>query len=568
MSLLGITGAIGQGFMAGQNHIAQQDQNAANLKRTEQQMKFDTARLGALNEETAFNKAERERVNSLAQIYQEFGDKDWTDPEVHTAMTGKALQFMKPEEIAAVQQQSTALRQMAGSDAVDKFLFTNDLSGFGRALEQKMPGATMEKRGQSIVITKPDGTTESIDAKGLSVMLGMSGALARLQQHESVTAESQKAHLANRKTQSEINKNNRMYGTVTNPDGTTSTIGRAGSRAGTAGKPFDAIGSQEDYGKAWGDEDVFNRSRGHAYFRQMQDNNPKLFETESGQSMALTASRAMAEGSAEVYPIIAEDGSLQLRAKVGPNEYVLESGVPEGRMVEMMKQYTPADTEKPGRFKRMLGSTPQPPAGVDEQFIGQMYVNSLREQAVKTPSQFEAAWLMANEPDALQQAMQEVRDNEADVGQQRMVQAALTIQRGLNHLQAQPVKPPDVTPGSIDTAPSPQVEFSRAFNAAELDSDAARREGAERRASDWKNKQENVIPARTRQIETSRFRQALSRLRGDEAIDLITYGTQVDAIREAIEQVPELAEHLSSEEMEEVRRLQNARRPQAGQANQ
>lgn len=185
MSTLSILGGIGQGIMAGQQHIAQQSQMAAQQRNWDTQNRFNNARLGALNDEMKTRRAERERVDNLARVYQQYGDKDWTDPATFEAMTRDSLPYMSAQDIATVQQQSAAVRDAAGVDAVNRFLYANDLSGFQRTLDQKMPGARLTNEGGMLRITQPDGTQQDFtDAKGFAALLGMGVSLERLQAHE------------------------------------------------------------------------------------------------------------------------------------------------------------------------------------------------------------------------------------------------------------------------------------------------------------------------------------------------------------------------------------------------
>lgn len=155
MSLLGITGAIGQGFMAGQNHIAQQDQNAANLKRTEQQTKFDTARLGALNEEMDFNRAERKRVTRLStlqnQLMQDYPDAN--DYQRHQMLvdTGVKENLFRGEDLTQAQALRKQMREQFGVEAYDAAL-AGDIKPLQMLLGErgKAVDFTPDKKGLTI----------------------------------------------------------------------------------------------------------------------------------------------------------------------------------------------------------------------------------------------------------------------------------------------------------------------------------------------------------------------------------------------------------------------------------
>lgn len=183
MAGLDIIGGIGKGLMQGSQFVQQQRQ-------AEQANRFNEARLGVMNEQMAQQKAERERVKNLTGVYQKYGDKDWSDPATFDAMTREALPHMTPQELSAVQQQSAALRKIAGADAVNRFAYAGDLSGFQKAIDKRMPGAKLANEGGMLTITNPDGTKQNFtDAKGLAAMVGMTDALERLQAIDAQKAE-------------------------------------------------------------------------------------------------------------------------------------------------------------------------------------------------------------------------------------------------------------------------------------------------------------------------------------------------------------------------------------------
>lgn len=421
-----ILGGIGLGLQKGIGFAQQKDMQDRQMAMQEQQAQRANEEHDWKRQAQEQAAKDRERQNKLADVWRKNGDKDLSDPAVFGEFAKEAVPLMSPQEIAAVQSQSKALRSLAGQQAVQKFMYNDgDLSGFQTALDAKMPGAKLGKVGDKITITRPDGETRDFaSVKGMITMLGIDGALDAMQASEASGRESAKemADIELKRSQAGLNRDRGRA--LLMGGGARGAASSGGSKSGDGGT-FNPFKSQKEYGDSWPDEAQFDRAAGYRHYAQLSDANPNIAASRSGAASLMEASRALAEGGGEYRPMLNKDGSIELRVKVGQNDYVVERNVPEDRMLALLREKE-AGKEGPGFFSRLLGAQDTPV--IDEGLIGDVYLYGLRKSAFETPEQFQLGWRIANDPEEEEKVADAARGGDAQA--RKALNLAQIIMRG------------------------------------------------------------------------------------------------------------------------------------------
>lgn len=239
-----VLGGIGAGLMQGvqfMNARRQADSQDAYRKQvldnqaTQLQMQRDlhNAKMGEID----LAKTERERAETLGKlrlgIEENYAALPDYERETMFIDNGLKTGLIKPEELSAAKKSYDGMIKVAGIEAFDQAVKFGNIAPLQGVFKSKGLGEiTLD--GDGFVINA-GGKAARLDRNGLLQMSVMAGAHEREIARQKAAADAQKAAAELAKTNSERRKNDRMYGMVTNPDGTQSYIGRGAGTPGAAG---------------------------------------------------------------------------------------------------------------------------------------------------------------------------------------------------------------------------------------------------------------------------------------------------------------------------------------------
>lgn len=443
MAGLDILGGIGKGIMIGADQIRQQEAHDANLQN---QQAAQAHRAKLLEQQTQQHEWKADAVKRLQteqgkadtlgtlnnRVEEVYNDLPEHERKKKVLDAGTALNLYTPEQRKSAEDAYNGLVKTFGVEAYDAAL-RGDVAPLRSVFQSKGLGDIDFDGKDTFTIRSADGSSSTLSRAGLMQLPVMSGAYER-------ALASQKAELARRQAEAEIAKTraeagraNRQYQdeVVHNPDGSVTVVPGSGRRGGGArsgsgagDKPFDVIGTLKDYGDAFGKSDLeeaaFDRPKGYEYFTRIRSNNPGLMRTEDGQAIALTVSRELARGQGQLSPEIGEDGRLNIVANVGPQTYVLESGVSDDRLLRM--------SDLQGK-----------PLAQDPSDVGRIYLQAFQNASQRDPVAFRGAVMAVRDPGVLDQVRTEAANGDPDA--RRALQMIAVIQRAEQYASTLPQEP-------------------------------------------------------------------------------------------------------------------------------
>ncbi len=333
MNKLGIIGGVGQGVMQGLQFMRQLDAD----KRADQALQNQSEFLGMQKDVHRekmgeFNRANEERqrtdlLNTLGtRIDDVYKDLPAHERKQMVLEMGTAMGLMKPADIEMVTKARDALVDKFGETAVTA-LAAGNIGPMQSVLKtQNIDLQSDPKTGKYLV--KLPGATEpvSLDQKGIFGMDFLSG-------YRSRKAALEKAALEARKTEAEIKLKEEQanyYGRMPQ------------DKAGAGGadkepKPYDPIGTLEDFNKAIGNDPTTNQPYNWAptalqHYQQILDANPEIAASKQGGQYALNMAQALGKGDAKAVPEIDKNGNVNLVASWGGS-----------RKVNLQKNIDPSD---------------------------------------------------------------------------------------------------------------------------------------------------------------------------------------------------------------------------------
>lgn len=340
MNKLGMIGGIGQGVMQGLQFMRQLDAD----KRADQALQNQNEILGMQRDVHRekmgeFNRAneERQRTDLLNTLSTRIDDvyKDLPAHERKQMLLdmGAGMGQMKPADIEMVTKARDALVDKFGETAVTA-LAAGNIGPMQSVLKtQNIDLQADPKTGKYLV--KLPGATEpvALDQKGVFGMDFLSG-------YRSRKAALEKAALEARKTEAEIENiksKTDLNGRLPQDRFSLSAKGAGAGGAGKEPKPYDPIGTLEDFNKAIGNDPTTNQPYNWAptalqHYQQILDANPEIAASKQGGQYALNMAQALGKGDAKAVPEIDKNGNINLVASWGGS-----------RKVNLQKNIDPSD---------------------------------------------------------------------------------------------------------------------------------------------------------------------------------------------------------------------------------
>lgn len=244
LNFLGALGGVGKGVMIGADQIRRQEAHDATLAAQQQAQSYRDDML-KIQQDAAQRSGDEHGVRmDAAKKLQEEQDRAKTNQTLYTRIQSEyadrpeyereqmyfdnalKLGVIRPDELTSSKNAYNGMVKRFGVEAFDEAVINGNPAKLQKLFKDQGLG-DLQFDGRAFTVAGPAGTM-SYDRRGLMQIHALNGVLER-------EAARQKAAIDAAKDQSIIDKNNRMYGMVQNPDGSVSYMGRPGG-GGNGGK--------------------------------------------------------------------------------------------------------------------------------------------------------------------------------------------------------------------------------------------------------------------------------------------------------------------------------------------
>ncbi len=191
-----IAGGIGAGILGGLQFMRQREADA----RQDQALQNQNQILQMQQQEHGYKVAEQDRKGKMLQGYQKvMAEPGLTDMERYTKFSNEYGQFMTPAEHLEIRKATDPMVQAFGSDALNKAIYSRDLSDLQKVADMRAPGSKIafSEDGKNLIVSTPDAKQSTMDFNGLA-------AAYSLRDWQKDQAAKSKSALETRKTEAEI----------------------------------------------------------------------------------------------------------------------------------------------------------------------------------------------------------------------------------------------------------------------------------------------------------------------------------------------------------------------------